>query len=145
VHTNNPDRDREQSYQCELRTIMPETTTLPKRNPGSRLAAVTRVESKLPRCVQRRLPCAPVSVRCHPRPSPYRCADHRVSKRPYRLPVGLSAINQAGRGTPTSISKNCSDRCPSGFLAIGTPRCKKSLSMMDLSLPAIDSNIGDLK
>ncbi|KAH0945510.1 hypothetical protein HN011_004669 [Eciton burchellii] len=124
---------------------MPETTTLPKRNPGSRLAAVTRVESKLPRCVQRRLPCAPVSVRCHPRPSPYRCADHRVSKRPYRLPVGLSAINQVGRGTPTSISKNCPDRCPSGFLTIGTPRCKKSLSMMDLSLPAIDPNIGDLK
>ncbi|EZA51107.1 hypothetical protein DMN91_003303 [Ooceraea biroi] len=124
---------------------MPETATLSKQTPGSRPTAVTRVETKLPRCVQRRLPCAPVPVRCHPRPSPYRCADHRVSKRPYRLPAGLSVINQAGRGTPISISKNCSDRCPSGFLAIGTPRCKKSVSMMDLSLPAADPNIGDLK
>ncbi|XP_036146690.1 uncharacterized protein LOC105839587 isoform X2 [Monomorium pharaonis] len=125
---------------------MPETITLSKRNPGPRLAATTKVETKLPRCVQRRLPCAPVPVKCHPRSNPYRCIDHRVSRRqPYRLAVGLS-VTRTGHRTPTSISKNCSDRCPPGFLStIGTPRCKKSLSMMDLSLPVADPDIGDLK
>lgn len=56
-------------------------------------------------------------------------------------------INQAGRATPMSISKNCSDRRPQdGFLALGTaPRCKKSVSMTDLSLPAVDPSISDLK
>nr|XP_012231956.1 PREDICTED: coiled-coil domain-containing protein 102A isoform X1 [Linepithema humile]XP_012231957.1 PREDICTED: coiled-coil domain-containing protein 102A isoform X1 [Linepithema humile] len=123
---------------------MSETTTLSKRNPSSRPAAVTRADTKLPRCVQRRLPCAPVPVRCHPRPSPYRVTDHRVvPKRPYRLAVGLSATTKISRVISTPISKNGSDRCPPGFLAIGTPRCKKSLSMMDLSLPSVDA--GELK
>lgn len=65
------------------------------------------------------------------------------------MAVGLSAISQAGgRGAPTPIANvnGRADRGPAGFLTIGTPRCKKkSLSMMDLSLPAADSNIGDLK
>ncbi|XP_011173624.3 ribonuclease Y [Solenopsis invicta] len=122
---------------------MPETSTLSKRNPGPRTAAVTKVETKLPRCVQRRLPYAPVPVKCHPRSSPYRCIDHRVSrKQPYRLAVGLS-VPRTNRGPP--IPKSCSDRCPPGFLAIGTPRCKKSLSMMDLTLPVANPDIGDLK
>ncbi|KAL6447391.1 hypothetical protein ACFW04_001537 [Cataglyphis niger] len=123
---------------------MPETATQSKRISGPRVGAVTRVETRLPRCVQRRLPCAPVPVRCHPRPSPYRCADdHRVSRRPYKLAVGLSVTSRTGN--PTPIPKNCSDRCPTSgcFLGIGTPRCKKSLSMMDLS--AVDPDIGDLK
>lgn len=127
------------------RANMPETTTLSKRNPGPRSATVTKVETKLPRCVQRRLPCAPVPVRCHPRSSPYRCTDHRLPKRPYKLAVGLSVTSRSGRGIPTSVPKSCSDRCAPGFLTIGTPRCKKSLSMMDLSLPVVDPNIGDLK
>ncbi|XP_071562934.1 uncharacterized protein [Temnothorax nylanderi] len=144
ARTNNLDRIREQSY-ARAASDMPETTTLSKRNPGQRPAAVTRVETKLPRCVQRRLPCAPVPVRCHPRSSPYRCTDHRVPpKRPYRLAVGLS-VTRTGRGTPSTIPKSCSDRCSPGFLAIGTPRCKKSLSMMDLSLAVVDPDVGDLK
>lgn len=138
LHINNLDRIRGQSY-ARTASDMPETTTLSKRNLGPRPVAVTRVETKLPRCVQRRLPCAPVPVRCHPRPSPYRCVDHRVPKRPYRLAVGLSVTKT---GTPASLPKNCSDRCPPGFLA--TPHCKKSLSMMDLSLP-VGPEIGDLK
>ncbi|KYQ47669.1 hypothetical protein ALC60_13425 [Trachymyrmex zeteki] len=126
---------------------MPETITLSKRNPGARLAAITRVETKLPRCMQRRLPYATAgsaSVRCHPRSSPYRCTDHRIPKRPYRLAVGLS-MTRTGRDTSTTIPKSCSDRCPPSFLAIGSPCCKKSLSMMDLSLPVVDPDIGDLK
>lgn len=135
----------EDSLMCKPQANMPETITLSKRNPGPRPAAVTKVETKLPRCVQRRLPCAPVPVKCHPRSSPYRCIDHRVSRRqPYKLAVGLS-VTRTGRGTPTPILKSCSDRCPPGFLAIGTPRCKKSLSMMDLSLPVTDPDIGNLK
>lgn len=132
--------DREQSY-ARAASDMPETTILSKRNLGPRPAAATRVETKLPRCVQRRLPCAPVPVRCHPRSSPYRCIDHRAPKRPYRLAVGLP-VTRTGRGTPTSIP--CSDRCPPGFRAIGTPHCKKSLSMMDLSLAVADPD-GDFK
>lgn len=136
------------SASCE--SNMSETTTLSKRNLGSRPAAVTRVvETKLPRCVQRRLPCAPVPVRCHPRPSPYRCVtDHRVvPKRPYRpLTVGLSATSKISRIISTPISKNGADRCPPGFLAVtSTPRCKKSLSMMDLSLSSADRDIGEIK
>lgn len=131
----------EDSLMREPQATMPETTTLLKRNLGPRPAAVTRVETKLPRCVQRRLPCAPVPIRCHPRSSPYRCIDHRAPKRPYRLAVGLS-MTRTGRGTPTSIPNSCSDRCPPGFR--GTPHCKKSLSMMDLSLAVADPD-GDLK
>lgn len=135
---------RTHSY-ARAESDMPETTTLSKRNLGPRPTAVTRVETKLPRCVQHRLPCAPVPGRCHPRSSPYRCTDHRVPKRPYRLAVGLS-VTRTGHGTitSTSIPKSCSNRCPPGFLAIGTPR-KKSLSMMDLTLPVVDPDICDLK
>ncbi|KAL6268392.1 hypothetical protein P5V15_001527 [Pogonomyrmex californicus] len=138
-------QSRSYSKQSYAQTVsdMSETTTLSKRNRGPRSATVTRLETKLPRCVQRRLPCTPASVRCHPRLNLYRCTDHRVPKRSYRLAVG-SAISRAGRGIPTSIPKSCADRCPPGFLGLGSPR-KKSLSMMDLSLPAVDSNIGDLK
>ncbi|XP_025075753.1 autophagy-related protein 23 [Pogonomyrmex barbatus] len=142
ARTNNLDHIRRQSY-AQTVSDMSETTTLSKRNRGPRSATVTRLETKLPRCVQRRLPCTPASVRCHPRLNLYRCTDHRVPKRSYRLAVG-SAISRAGRGIPTSIPKSCADRCPPGFLGLGSPR-KKSLSMMDLSLPAVDSNIGDLK
>ncbi|KAM0731626.1 hypothetical protein ACS0PU_001168 [Formica fusca] len=142
---NNLDRIRGSEFYAQAANgDMPETATQSKRISGPRAGAVTRVETRLPRCVQRRLPCAPVPVRCHPRPSPYRCADdHRVSRRPYKLAVGLSVTSRTG--TPTPIPKSCSDRCPpSGcFLGIGTPRCKKSLSMMDLS--AVDPDIGDLK
>lgn len=131
-------RMREQS--CLAASDMPETITLSKRNPSSRPAAVARVDTRLPRCVQRRLPCAPVSVRCHPRPTPYRCVvDHRTPRSTYRLPIGLSMTSRPVKPT----SKSCVDRCPPGFLAIGTPRCKKSLSMMDLS--AADPEIGDIK
>lgn len=140
TRTNNLDRTRGYIL-MRIESDMPETTTLSKRNPGARPTAVTRVETKLPRCVQHRLPCAPASVRCHPRSSPYRCTDHRVPKRPYRLAVGLT---RTGHRTPTSIPKSCSNRCPPGFLAIGTPRCKKSLSMMDLTLPVVDPDL-DLK
>lgn len=125
---------------------MPETATLSKRNPGQRFA--TAAVTKLPRCVQRKLPCVQTPVKCHPRPSPYRCADQRVLKRPYRLAVGLSVTSQTGsRDAPTPIAKvNCRRVDSAGFQAIGTPRCKKkSLSMMDLSLPAVDAAIGDLK
>ncbi|XP_072756670.1 uncharacterized protein [Anoplolepis gracilipes] len=143
---NNLDHIREPEFYAQTaNSDMPETATQSKRISGPRAGAVTRVETKLPRCVQRRLPCAPVTVRCHPRPSPYRCtADHRVSsRRPYKLTVGLSVTSRTG--APTPIPKSCSDRCPpSGyFLGIGTPRCKKSLSMMDLS--AVVPGIGDLK
>ncbi|CAL1677627.1 unnamed protein product [Lasius platythorax] len=127
---------------------MPETAIQSKRSSGPRVGAVTRVETRLPRCVQRRLPCAPVPVRCHPRPSPYRCAaDHRVSRRPYRLAVGLSVTSRTGISSTPIVPKSCSDRCPPNgrFLGIGsgTPRCKKSLSMMDLS--TVDPDVGDLK
>ncbi|XP_029166129.1 autophagy-related protein 23 [Nylanderia fulva] len=121
---------------------MPETAVQSKIRAG----AVTRVETRLPRCVQRRLPCAPAFVRCHPRPSPYRCvADHRVSRRPYKLAVGLSVTSQKTGVPSTPIPNSCSDRCsPNGrFLGIGTPRCKKSLSMMDLS--TVNPDVGDLK
>ncbi|XP_032665876.1 uncharacterized protein LOC116841702 [Odontomachus brunneus] len=129
---------------------MPETATLSKRNPSQRLATAVVAATKLPRCVQRKISCIQPPVKCHPRPSPYRCVEQRVPKRPYRLAVGLSAISQAGgRGAPTTTIANVNgraDRGPAGFLAIGTPRCKKkSLSMMDLSLPVADSDIGDLK
>ncbi|XP_014470227.1 PREDICTED: dynactin subunit 1 [Dinoponera quadriceps] len=110
---------------------MPETATLSRRNAGQRLVAVAA--TKLPRCVQRKLPCVQAPVRCHPRPSPYRCAEQRALKRPYRLAaIGLSVANRTTDGR--------ADRRSS---AIGTPRCKKSLSMMDLSLA--DGDIGDLK
>lgn len=129
---------------------MPETATLSKRNPGERFATAVVAATKLPRCVQRKLPCVQAPVKCHPRPNPYRCADQRVLKRTYRLAVGLSAASQVGgRGAPTPLVNGANgraDRSPAGFLAIGTPRCKKkSLSMMDLSLPADDADIGDLK
>ncbi|XP_011255538.2 intracellular protein transport protein USO1 isoform X1 [Camponotus floridanus] len=139
---NNLDRIRGSEFYAQAANgDMSETAVQSKRISGPRAGAVTRVETRLPRCVQRRLPCAPVTVKCHPRPSPYRCAaDHRVSRRPYKLSVGLSVTNRTG--TPAPIPKSCSDRCPpSGcFLGIGTPRCKKSLSMMDLSAvkPDID-------
>lgn len=131
-----------------LTSDMPETATLSKRNPSQRLAAAAVAATKLPRCVQRKLPCVQAPVKCHPRPSPYRCADQRVLKRPYRLAVGLSVTSQTGRhGAPTSIAKTngrCADSV--GFVAIGTPRSKKkSLSMMDLSLASVDAGIGDLK
>ncbi|XP_020287951.1 uncharacterized protein LOC109856745 [Pseudomyrmex gracilis] len=126
---------------------MPETITLSKRNPSSRPVAVARVDNntRLPRCVQRRLLCPPLSVRCHPRPTPYRCVvDHRTpANTTYRrLPIGLSMTTNR---SVKSTSKNRVDRCPPGFLvSIGTtPRCKKSLSMMDLS--AADPEIGDVK
>ncbi|EFN68842.1 hypothetical protein EAG_07463 [Camponotus floridanus] len=139
---NNLDRIRGSEFYAQAANgDMSETAVQSKRISGPRAGAVTRVETRLPRCVQRRLPCAPVTVKCHPRPSPYRCAaDHRVSRRPYKLSVGLSVTNRTG--TPAPIPKSCSDRCPSSgcFLGIGTPRCKKSLSMMDLSAvkPDID-------
>ncbi|XP_018403541.1 PREDICTED: uncharacterized protein LOC108780361 [Cyphomyrmex costatus] len=122
---------------------MPETITLSKRNPGARLATIARVETKLPRCMQRKLPDVSASVRCHPRSSPYRCTDYRIPKRSYRLAVGLSVTSRTGRNTSTTIPKSHTDRCSPNFLA--SPCCKKSLSMMDLSLPVVDPDIGDLK
>ncbi|EFN78217.1 hypothetical protein EAI_08193 [Harpegnathos saltator] len=126
---------------------MPETSILSKRNPSQRLATAVVAATKLPRCVQRKLPCVQAPVKCHPRPSPYRCADQRVLKRPYRLAVGLSVTSQTGKPpTPVATAKDRADRSPASFLAIGTPRYKKkSLSMTDLSLPVVEGDIGDLK
>lgn len=128
---------------------MPETIILSKRQKSDLRNAGTKVETKLPRCVQRRLLCSQVPVKCHPRPSPYRCVDHRVSRTPYRV-AGLSITNQISYRTPSSSInkvKNSIDRAAGTpvFMAVGTPRCKKSLSMMDLSVSAMDPDIADLK
>ncbi|KAL0119678.1 hypothetical protein PUN28_007845 [Cardiocondyla obscurior] len=120
---------------------MPETiAVLSKRNPGPRPAAVTRVETRPSRCVQHRSTYIP--ARCHPRASPYRCTDHRAPQRPYKQAVGLPVIRTV-RGTPMPVPKSSDRRLP-GFLNACT-RCKKSLSMMDLTLPVVDPDIGDLK
>lgn len=147
MRTNNLRSHAKTVLSAWIASDMPETAILPKRNLKPRSAAIAKLDTRLPRCVRRRLPCTQVPLKCHSRPSPYQCADRTVLRRPYRLAIGLSITGQtSGGGAPTPIAnaKSRSDRCPVGFSGVGGTRCKKSLSMMDLSLPISDPDIGDL-
>ncbi|XP_014609276.1 PREDICTED: protein hook homolog [Polistes canadensis] len=98
----------------------------------------------LKQCVRHKLQYSQLPIRCQ-RTSPY----YRPVRSPFKL-VGLSAINHNNVSFVTS--KNCPDSshtnstCSSPILrAIGPSRCKKSLSMTDLSPTAIDSETVDFR
>nr|XP_050848291.1 uncharacterized protein LOC127063057 isoform X2 [Vespula vulgaris] len=98
----------------------------------------------LKQCVKHKLQYSQLPIKCQ-RTSPY----YRSVRNPFKL-VGLSAINHSNVSIATI--KSCPDSnhsnsaCSSPILrAIGSSRCRKSLSMTDLSLATIDPDIADFR
>ncbi|XP_076239627.1 uncharacterized protein LOC143182496 [Calliopsis andreniformis] len=122
---------------------MPETAIIPK-SPSSLSASTSSredpsyfpVEKRLTRCVQRKFQgYSQLPIRCQ-KPSTY----YRPPRTSFRL-AGLATINCTAS---LNTAKSCPDNV-SVFRVISTPRCKKSLSMSDLSLSVMEvenSNLG---
>ncbi|XP_076629078.1 uncharacterized protein LOC143345611 [Colletes latitarsis] len=125
---------------------MPETAISPK-SPCSRSASTSYreerfrffVEKRLPRCVRHKFHTySQLPVRCQ-RPSPY----YRPPRTSFRL-AGLGTINCT---SSINTAKSCPENatCGSMFRVIGTPPCKKSLSLIDLSQSVMEVENADLR
>ncbi|XP_053980096.1 liprin-alpha-2 [Hylaeus volcanicus] len=95
------------------------------------------VEKRLARCVRRKFQTySQLPVRCH-RPSPY--------YRPPRTSLSLAGLGNINYTASINTGKSCPEN-GSMFHVIGTPPCKKSLSLIDLSQSAMEpENLGDLR
>ncbi|XP_029047882.2 A-kinase anchor protein 9-like [Osmia bicornis bicornis] len=96
-------------------------------------------EKRLARCIQRKFQkCSQLPIRCQ-KPGSY----YRPPKTSFRL-TGLTTIS---RTSPINTAKSCPDNstCNSIFCVIGTPCCRKSLSMSDLSPSIMEAETGDLR
>ncbi|XP_076672057.1 uncharacterized protein LOC143371080 isoform X2 [Andrena cerasifolii] len=126
---------------------MPETAITPK-SPSSSLSASTSsreesghfsVENTLARCVRRKFHVySQLPIRCQ-RPNRY----YRPPRTSFKL-AGLGTIN---RTASINTAKSCPDNatCASMFRVIGTPHCKKSLSMIDLSASVMEAENGNFR
>ncbi|XP_076173757.1 uncharacterized protein LOC143149874 isoform X2 [Ptiloglossa arizonensis] len=97
------------------------------------------VKKRLTRCMRHKFQSySQLPVRCQ-RPSPY----YRPPRASLRL-AGLGTINCT---TTISTAKSCPENatCGSMFRVIGTPPCKKSLSLIDLSQSVMEIENGDFR
>lgn len=122
---------------------MPETAITPKSSSSLSASTSSREESNqffnkkgLTRCIQHNfLTYSQLPVRCQ-RPGRY----YRPPRTSYRL-ASLATIN---RTAAINTAKSCPDNSTcSIFRLIGTPRCKKSLSMIDFSPLIMDNETCD--
>ena len=89
-------------------------------------------------CVKRRLQYSQVPVRCQKRPY------YRPGKSPFKLQgPSIPSINLLKTNSGKSSSENL--KCSPGSRIPVTPRCKKSLSMIDLSPVINDPEFSDLR
>lgn len=98
----------------------------------------------LKQCVRHKLQYSQLPIKCQ-RTSPY----YRPVRNPFKL-VGLSAINHSNvsiatiKSCPDNNQTNSASSSPI-LRAIGSSRFRKSLSMTDLSLAAIDPDTADFR